>query len=307
MGVADADGGGDGFGVIDHRVAQEGGGAGGLVAEHFRAAVGDGGAGVFALAAAVGAGGGGLAGVFAVADPVGGDVAGVADGQAVVVGGAAQGFDDFEGGGLLALQAVGVDGVDDGDRGVVGDFLDQAHAVVEVALDLDDDGAVHHGLGEFAHGDFTVGDEDEGGDAGAGGVGGGGGGGVAGGGADDGLGARFDGLGDGHAHAAVFEGAGGIEAFIFDVEVNIVAEAGGDVVELNEGSVAFAQGEDAGFVVDGEAVAIAFDQAGVVGVHGVVFCSEWELWGEGRKAISQKLHSILRVFSSVRCVAVLFT
>src|SRR5439155_120324 len=53
--------------------------------------------------------------VLPVALPVGGDVAGVADRDAVDVGGVAQHVDDLEGAGLLALDPVGIDRVDDGD------------------------------------------------------------------------------------------------------------------------------------------------------------------------------------------------
>ena len=59
--------------------------------------------------------------VFDEAAPVGRDVAGVADGQAERVGGVAERVDDLEGGGLLALDAVRVDGVDERDRVLLGD------------------------------------------------------------------------------------------------------------------------------------------------------------------------------------------
>ena len=142
---------------------------------------------------------------FAIALPVGGDVAGVADGQDVEVGRVAEDIDDLEGGGLLALDAEGIDGIDDGDGLGLADLADEPQGIVEIAVDGDDVGAVHEGLGELAHRDFAGGQQDDAGDAGARGVGGGGGGGVAGGSADDRLGAVLDRLRYGHGHAAILE------------------------------------------------------------------------------------------------------
>jgi len=98
---------------------------------------------------------------------------------------------------------------------------------------------VHHGLGQLAQGDLAIGDEDEGGDAGPGGIGGGRGGGVAGGGADHRPAALLHRLGHRHGHAAVLEGAGGVEALVFDVEIHLQPQLTGDVVEADEGGVPF--------------------------------------------------------------------
>ena len=111
-------------------------------------------------------------------------------------------------GGLLALEAEGIDGIDDGDGLGLADLADEAQGVVEIAVDGHDLRAVHEGLREFAEGDLARGQKDDAGDAGARGVGGGGGAGVAGAGADHGLRAVLDGLGERHGHAAVLEGAG---------------------------------------------------------------------------------------------------
>ncbi len=93
----------------------------------------------------------------------------------------------LDGGGLLAFEAVGVDGVEQVDGEAVDEVGEDADAAVEVGLELDGEGAVVHGLRELAPGDLAFGDEDDAAEAGAGGVGGHGGGGVAGGGAGDPL------------------------------------------------------------------------------------------------------------------------
>src|SRR5690606_26693555 len=243
----------DGFRVLHRAAARERGGAGGLVADHCRGAADD--AGIP---------------VFAVAHPVRGDVAGVADGQAVVVRGAAEFFNDFERGSFLALQAARVDRVDDGYRRVFGDLLDEFHAFVEVAANLQGDGAVHHRLGQFAHGDLAFRDQHERGDAGARSVGSGGGRGVAGGGTDDGGAALFHGLGHGHGHATVLERAGRVEAFVFHVDVDVLAEQLRDVLQANQRRVAFTEADDRGVIVYRQVVTVAVDQACVTlaKVHG---------------------------------------
>ena len=192
-GVADLDGGGDGFGFFDGTAVYDGRGAGGLESVHFRVL----------LCAAV-------AKVFLETLPVGGDVAGVADGQEVKVWRSAELVADFEGGGFLALDADGVDAVDDFNGSDGGKFADKAQGDVEVAVDGDGLGSVDEGLGKFAHGDVAVRQDDDAFEFGAGGIGGGGSGSVAGAGADDGLGAFFAGFADGHGHASVFERCGGV-------------------------------------------------------------------------------------------------
>ncbi|GAB3999739.1 hypothetical protein GCM10029992_29390 [Glycomyces albus] len=135
------------------------------------------------------------------------------------VGGVAEDGDDLEGGGLLAEDAVEVQVVDQGDRVVLGELVGDGEAVVEVAVELEELRAVDEGLGELAEGDLPGRDEHGASDPGAGGVGRGRGRGVAGGGADDGLGVRFDGLGDGQGHAAVLERTGRVEPFDLQVDV----------------------------------------------------------------------------------------
>ena len=168
-----------------------------------------------------------VGGVLAVALPVGGDVAGVADRQAVDVGGVAERVDDLERRRLLALDAERVDAVDQAHRVVDRQLAGQREAVVEVALDLQQLGAVHERLGELAHRDLALRHEHGAGEPGAGGVGGGARAGVAGGGADDRLRALLDGLADRHRHAAVLERAGRVGAL--DLEVDVAAGAAGQL------------------------------------------------------------------------------
>ena len=87
---------------------------------------------------------------------------------------------------------------------------DDGQGLVEVAPHLEDPGPVHQRLGQLAEGDVPLGDEHGAGHAGPGRVGGRRRRGVAGRRAHHRLGALLDGLGDGHGHAAVLEGAGGI-------------------------------------------------------------------------------------------------
>ena len=95
----------------------------------------------------------------------------------------------------------------------------QREAVVEVAVDLQQLGAVHERLGQLAQRDLALRHEHRAGQPGPGRVRGGGGAGVAGGGADDRLGALLDRLGDGHGHAPVLEGAGRVGALHLEVDV----------------------------------------------------------------------------------------
>ncbi len=255
LGMTDADGGGHGFGVIHGTAAQEGSGTGRLVTHHDGRRVDD-----------------AVIAVLGVALPVGGDVAGVAHRQAVVIGSRLELLHDLEGSGLLPLDAEGVDGVDDGHRGLFGNLLHQAHAVVEVAAQLDGDRAVHHGLGQLAHGDLALGNEHEGSDAGARRIGRRRGGGVAGGGADHRLAPLIHRLGHRHGHATVLEGASGVEPLVLDVDVHLLAQLAWDVVEADERRVALAQADDAGVVVDRQAVAVLVDESGVAGTewHGLL-------------------------------------
>ncbi|OPZ92262.1 MAG: hypothetical protein BWY73_00877 [candidate division TA06 bacterium ADurb.Bin417] len=206
---------------------------------------------------------GGLAepAVLPVALPVGGDVAGVADRQDVVVGGVAQAVDDLEGAGLLPLDPVGVDRVDQGDRVPVAEGAYQLQGLVEVALDLDHPGAVDEGLGQLAEGDLAGGDDYQRLESGPGGVGGRRGRGVAGRGADDRLLALLPGLGDGQGHAPVLEGAGRVAAFKLEVEFQ--AEAGADGDRGDERGVALQQGDHRAALGDRQVGPVTVDDTAV--------------------------------------------
>jgi hypothetical protein len=96
------------------------------------------------------------------------------------------------------------------------------------------------------------------------GVGGGGGGSVAGGGANDGLGTGFNGLGDGHRHAAILERPGRVEPLVFDEDVAAAPDHRAQFGRMDEGRVAFVEGDHGGGVRDGQVLAVAGDQAPVV-------------------------------------------
>src|SRR3569623_1961008 len=101
--MADADRGRNGFGVVDRAAPQKRRRARRLITYHGRQAVDD--AVLF---------------IFLIAHPVRGNIAGIAYRQAMIIGRALELLDDFEGGGLLPLKAKRVDGVDEGDRRLLG-------------------------------------------------------------------------------------------------------------------------------------------------------------------------------------------
>ena len=147
---------------------------------------------------------------------------------------------NLEGGGLLPFQPVGIDGVEQIDRGTADHFRQHPHAAVEVSIQLAGDGAVIDGLGELGPGDLALGQQDQAVHAGAGGVGRHGGRGVAGGGAGHPLEAALARLRKRSRHARVFERAGGVHALVFGVEL-LHAQLFRALQEPVERRVAFAQ------------------------------------------------------------------
>ena len=129
----------------------------------------------------------------------------------------------------------------------VGDLADAAQAGVEVALDLERQGAVVERLGELAEGDLARADEDD---------------------ALHGrsvcaanmareaevlpveaqatrLRADHAGVGEGGGHAVVFEAAGGVEALVLQEQLaGLHADFAGQQVALLEQRAAFADGDD---------------------------------------------------------------
>ncbi len=245
-GVADPDGGRDRRGRGDTGAGHDGRGAGGLEAEHARALRRD-----------------AVRGVLPVALPVGRDVAGVADGQAVHVGRVAERVAHLEGGGLLAVDAVGVDRVDQRRRVVLRQRAAQVEAVVEVALHLQQLRAVNERLRQLAERDLALGHEDRAGQPALGGVGGGARAGVAGARADDGLGAGLHRLADRHRHAAVLERPGRVGAL--DLEPDLRADQLGQHAGVDERGAALEQRHDGRVGRDGQAVAVLLDQAAPAG------------------------------------------
>jgi hypothetical protein len=166
---------------------------------------------------------------------------GVAHREHERVGRVAQRLADLEREGLLALEPVGVERVEQVDALLLHGELDhELHRVVEVAFDLRDLGAVGDRLREFAERDLPGGEEDERGQPGAGGVGGHGGGGVAGRGAADRAGAGGFRHGDADGHAAVLEGAGRVFPLVFHEEAGDPQVPSGPFAQVQAG-VAFAQ------------------------------------------------------------------
>ena len=158
----------------------------------------------------------------------GGDVAGVADGHHHDLAGeiVVEPLGDLVGVGLLAPDAPGVLGVEQGHLVVIRQGLHHLHAVVEDPGDLQDPGAAAQGLGQLLRGDLAVGQEHRRGHlvAQVGGVEGRGGGGVAGGGADGqhlagpGLAHQVVEVAQGRGHAPVLEGGAGVLAVVFEIK-----------------------------------------------------------------------------------------
>ena len=196
----------------------------------------------------------------------GGDVAEVSAGEDDPVGDLpVELIEHLDDDGFLAFDAEGVDGVEEVDAEAIGEGADEGEDLIEVGFDLEGAGAVFEGLGEFAEADVAVGEEDDGFESGGGGVGGHGGGGVAGGDAGDAAEAEAAGLGGAAGHAIVLEGAGGVEALVLEAE-GVEAGVGGGVRGIEEGCVAFAEGDGVvGLAVEGEHFAVAPDAARIEG------------------------------------------
>ena len=191
--------------------------------------------------------------------PVGGDIASIAHRYEEVVRGLAQSVDDLEGGGLLPLDAIGVEGIDQGNGVLLGQGADDIQRLVEVAVNGDDLRPVDKRLSELSLGDFSLGDDDNGlkpearpksGRRGAG---------VASGGADDRLASLLHRLGHGNHHAPVLEGAGGVASF--QLEVKLTAELLLELPRAYQLRIPLAQGDDGGLGGDGEKLTVSFYNA----------------------------------------------
>ncbi len=206
------------------------------------------------------------------------DVARVADGRedAQVVHLPVPPLGDLEGVGLLAQDAPGVLGIEQGHAVVVGQVLHHLHAVVEHAGDLQHGGAVAQGLGQLLGRDLALGQDDHRGDGPAAvcGVERGRGRGVARGSADREhlvpavlADQRLE-VAEGAGHAAVLEGGRGV------LPVVLVAEAAADfllqgVGGHDDGRVSLAQVDDVlGLDHGGEELVEAEHAAQGVGLGG---------------------------------------
>src|SRR4030095_14365015 len=158
---------GQGLGLGDDAVLDDGRGARGLEADHLLKLLGEARAVVLAVAAAVGR-----------------DIAGVPHGDQVIVRRAPELVYHLEGPRLLAFETEGVEAVHQGDGVTLRDLGDDGQRLVEVAVDHEHGRSVYRRLRELADGHRALGHHDEGAYARARGIGRGGGGGVAGGGAD---------------------------------------------------------------------------------------------------------------------------
>ena len=179
-------------------------------------------------------------------------------GIASAAGRLAQLVDHLERGGLLALDPVRVDRVDELDRVLLRELADERERVVEVAADRDHPRAVHQRLGELADRDLALGHDHGAAHPGPRGVGGGARRRVAGRGADHGLGAAARGARDGDGHAAVLERAGRVRAL--ELQEDPRADALGDDGRLDQRRRALVQGHDGVALLEREVLAVALDQ-----------------------------------------------
>ena len=166
---------------------------------------------------------------------------------------------DLEGGRLLPLDPIRVDGVDQLDRVALGQLADDPERVVEVAADRDHARAVHQRLGELADRDLALGDDHGPAQSGPGRVGGGACGRVAGRRADHGLGAVLDGARDGNGHPAVLERAGRVGAL--DLQIHPGADALRDQRSGKQGRAALVERDDRVVLADRQVLAVFLDQA----------------------------------------------
>ena len=152
------------------------------------------------------------------AHPIGRDVSGIPDRQCQPVRGAPEGVADLKRGGLLSLQAKGIDRVYECDGPLGGQRADHLQRLVKGTLDLDDFSGMGNRSAQLPGGDFASRYEDDASQSGAGGVGGGAGRRVPRAGADHRLRPVVDRLTDGGRHASILERPAWIECFIFDVK-----------------------------------------------------------------------------------------
>ena len=179
-------------------------------------------------------------------------------GIASAAGRLAELLDHLERRGLLALDPVRVDRVDELDRVLLRELADERERVVEVAADGDHARAVHQRLRELADRDLALGHDHGAAHPGPRGVGGGAGRRVAGRGADHGLGPPPRGPRDRDGHPPVLERARRVRAF--ELQEDPRADALGDHGRLDERRRALVEGHDGVAVLQRQVLAVALDQ-----------------------------------------------
>ena len=174
--------------------------------------------------------------------PVRRDVSGVAHRDAQPIRGVTQGIDQLKGCCFLSLQPVGIHRIHQSDRVLVRNFTHDVQCTVEVSANRQHFSAVDQSLRQFALGDIAIWNQHEGPQAGTAGIGSRRCGGVARTGTDHGFAASLLGLADGHRHAPILEGSGGIQAVVFHVDLHAFADPFGDGGDRDQRRSAFAQG-----------------------------------------------------------------
>ena len=109
--------------------------------------------------------------VFLESHPVGADVARIAHGDAEPIGGITQFIHHLKGRRFLAFQAIGVEGIHQGDRVLIGHLAHDAQGPVKVAAHSQHLGAIEQGLRQFPLGHIAIGDQHKGPHSAAAGIG----------------------------------------------------------------------------------------------------------------------------------------
>ena len=205
--------------------------------------------------------------IVAEAGPVGADVAGVADRDRQHVRGPAEIVTDLERGGLLPLEPMRVDRVDQRDRVVrpVDQVAHDPQGDVEVPVDGDHPRTGDERLEQLAHRDLAAGQDDHDLQPGGRAVRRRRGGGVPGRGAHDGTRPGLEGLAHGDDHAPVLEAPGRVGALDLEVQVG-QAQLATKVAGVDQRRPALAEGRVRGGRTDGQEPAVALDQ-GRAGGH----------------------------------------
>ena len=242
--VANADGGGDGFGVRHRGVVHQWGGSAGLESHHSGQAAAP--AGLL---------------IFLETHPIGGDVSGVAHGNAQPVGCITEGIHDFEGRRFLALQPVGIHRVHEGDGILLCRFPNDVEGAVEVAADRQHLSAVHQRLSQFSLGDIAIRDQDERTHPTPPGIGRSRSTGVARAGTNHRFTTGFLGFADGHGHAPVLEGPCGVQAVVFHEHLHALADLFRNRWHGDQRGGAFTQADHGRRIADGQPAAIGLNQS----------------------------------------------